>query len=153
MLCSALCHTSAGAIGVPLTDKKLIEGSVVVPFSRWDVDVHSNADRMSTRFVGHMADIDQWDMQAFGISQNEAVQTDPQQRMLLTCMVATLRHSGLSIESLKGSNRGVAVGIATAEYSRLLADTNAPLTPYMALQGTVSVACGRLSYTFGCNGP
>jgi len=71
----------------------------------------------------------------------------------MSYMLIALRHGGETLTSVRGCERGVAVGISNVEYSGLLTRTGAPLTAYTALQGSLSVACGRLSYTFGFSGP
>ena len=100
-----------------------------------------------------MQDIDLWDIQMFGLSQNEAMQTDPFQRLLMASAYTLLLHGGESTASVSGCDRSVVVGISSAEYASLLGRFNAPVTPYTSLTGSLNVACGRLSYTFGYTGP
>jgi len=49
---------------------------------------------------------------------------------------------------------GVMVGITSTEYGQLAAAARRPLTPFDASGHlTLSVAAGRVSYTFGMRGP
>jgi 3-oxoacyl-(acyl-carrier-protein) synthase/acyl carrier protein len=153
MIYSALCDGSVGAVGRYPEGGMHTEGLGVIPMSRWDVDAHDGNGPAPMRFMGFMQDIDRFDAQTFGISQIEAVQTDTQQRMLLMNVLTAMRKAGESMSGVRGTDRGVAVGIITAEYASLLSRTSVPFSSYTALQGVLSVACGRLSYTFGMTGP
>jgi 3-oxoacyl-(acyl-carrier-protein) synthase len=148
---AALCNGSDGPIAMRLDNKRLIEGLGVVPFTRWDAEV-SNLGADPIRFGGFKMDIDHWDSTFFGFPQTEALQTDAQQRNLMSHTYTAMKHAGETVSSIQGSDRSVIVGIASAEYMTISTRV-APITPYTALQGALSVACGRLSYTFGLSGP
>jgi hypothetical protein len=48
---------------------------------------------------------------------------------------------------------GVFIGLSQLEYSRITLDLNTPVSAYYATGAHLSVAAGRLSYTWGLSGP
>ncbi|MFG1675368.1 type I polyketide synthase [Micromonospora sp. NPDC049282] len=89
----------------------------------------------------------QFDAGLFGISPREAVAMDPQQRLLLEVSWETLERCGLDPRSLRGRPVGVFVGASHSGYTADGADGH-------ALTGTAnSVISGRVSYSFGFEGP
>ncbi|SCG79465.1 Acyl transferase domain-containing protein, partial [Micromonospora humi] len=93
-----------------------------------------------------------FDAGLFGISPREAVAMDPQQRMLLEVSWETLERSGLDPRSLRGRPVGVFVGASNSGYGTggLFAETG----DGHVLTGTAnSVISGRVSYSFGFEGP
>ncbi|SCG79560.1 type I polyketide synthase, partial [Micromonospora humi] len=88
-----------------------------------------------------------FDAGLFGISPREAVAMDPQQRMLLEVSWETLERSGVDPRSLRGRPVGVFVGASHSGYTADGADGH-------VLTGTAnSVISGRVSYSFGFEGP
>jgi acyl transferase domain-containing protein len=153
VLSASLCDSSVGSMGI---DSDLMwqgEGLRLVPYVRWDLEAISTGSAALVRFAGFMQDVDMWDSQMFGISQNEGMQTDSQQRMLMSNAFSVLKHGGETTSAVKGSNRAVVVGIASTEYTELFSRVGAPITSYVSLGGSISVSCGRISYTFGFTGP
>lgn len=68
-------------------------------------------------------DIAQFDTEFFGIKPVEAKAIDPQQRLLMETVYEGLESAGLPIDSLRGSNTGVYVGLMCGDYeSSLLRD-------------------------------
>ena len=99
--------------------------------------------------------IDTFDPQFFNLSPKEAEMLDPQQRLLLEVTYEAIESSMTLPEDLKGSNTGVFVGISTNDYQILLNKHLSPdeLNFYMSSGNATSTASGRLSYTFGLEGP
>ncbi|KAL0028699.1 hypothetical protein WJX79_000447 [Trebouxia sp. C0005] len=59
-----------------------------------------------------------------------------------------------SSQQLSGTRTAVAIGIASAEYNNYVVSRHSPgVEVYSATGGALSVASGRLSYTFGLKGP
>lgn len=48
---------------------------------------------------------------------------------------------------------GVYIGISQLEYNRITLEQNTPVSAYFATGAHLSVAAGRLSFTWGLNGP
>ena len=104
------------------------------------------------------ADGTAFDPSVFGLSDAEALLIDPQQRLLLELAAeAGVRASSISqgfAASAKSPDVGVFVGIAALDYNKLLSYLGMALTAYSATGSlSLSVAAGRLSYTFGLTGP
>ncbi|HEY2419640.1 MAG TPA: type I polyketide synthase, partial [Steroidobacteraceae bacterium] len=130
-----------------------------VPADRWDVDAYYDRDptvpnKMVTRRAGFIGQVDRFDPQFFGISPREAQTMDPQQRLLLETAYEALENAGLAVEQLVGSATGVFVGITTNDYARLL-QAGGPENSdvYSATGGALNAAAGRISFTFGLQGP
>lgn len=58
-----------------------------------------------------------WDAGFFNIAAGEASAIDPQQRLLMECVYEALEAGGHSIDSLRGSDTAVYVGLVCEEYS------------------------------------
>lgn len=120
----------------------------VVPNERWDIEA-CGAEGVAPRFGGFLRNIELFDPMAFGVSEYEAAYIDSQQRILLELTEESLRTSG-PIDN----NSCVGIGIASAEYNTwVIRRSNAPVTAYSAIGGAPSVACGRISYSYGYQGP
>ncbi|GGA98236.1 type I polyketide synthase [Allosediminivita pacifica] len=130
-----------------------------IPAERWDADEYYSPDRdalgkIITRQGGFLDQIDQFDPGAFGISPREAVSLDPQHRLLLETAHEAMETAGIAPDSLAGSNTGVFVGISTNEYARLMyAAGIRDSDVYAATGGALNAAAGRISFTYGFNGP
>ncbi|WP_232519817.1 type I polyketide synthase [Actinosynnema pretiosum] len=127
----------------------LVDGGVdaIGPFPTdrgWDVRrLHDpTRTRPDTTYVaqgGFLHDAAQFDAEFFGISPREAVLIDPQQRLLLETSWEAFERAGIDPATLKGSPTGVFAGVMYHDY----------LTGHNA----GSVVTGRISYTFGLEGP
>ncbi|MGA1354387.1 MAG: beta-ketoacyl synthase N-terminal-like domain-containing protein [Candidatus Limnocylindrus sp.] len=87
------------------------------------------------------------------MSRAEAAAMDPCQRLLLECGYAALHKCALDRSTLMGSLTGVFVGFSGSEYAQLVAASPSAGSVYAATGSSVSVACGRISYVLGLNGP
>ena len=117
-----------------------------IPFGRWNVE----SEPLDARFGVFFSDIAHFDPSVFSISSSEAWIIDPQQRFLLENLALTI----LSTDTAKDVDprQGVFVGISSSDYVGMLSkytDRGA----YHATSTSSSVACGRLSFTFGLRGP
>ncbi|MEU0532548.1 SDR family NAD(P)-dependent oxidoreductase [Amycolatopsis tolypomycina] len=101
---------------------------------------------------GFVPDATDFDAAFFGISPNEAVMMDPQQRMLLESSWVALENAGVDPLSLKGSTTGVFVGVMQSDY-----DPGDALALggglYRGSGALSSVVSGRVAYAFGLEGP
>ncbi|MGB1598260.1 MAG: type I polyketide synthase, partial [Promethearchaeia archaeon] len=115
-----------------------------VPLARWCVDACDDSSQVQARFGSYVEDVDRFDAEIFNVSKSEGVLLDPQQRMLLEATWEAKSNS----RRMHSERAGVTVGISGNEYGRM-ADV---VSAYTATGSALSVACGRLSYTFGLQG-
>ncbi|GAA4184160.1 type I polyketide synthase [Streptosporangium oxazolinicum] len=102
---------------------------------------------------GFVHDAPDFDARFFGISPREAVTMDPQQRLVLEVCWEALERAGLVPESLRGTSLGVFVGSGGQDYSTLLAAAPETAAAYLSTASSGGVISGRVSYTFGFEGP
>ena len=99
---------------------------------------------------------DHFDPGFFGISPREAKFMDPQQRLLLEVCWEAMEAAHLVPDQLFDSDTGVFVGLCTNDYADLILGSGAVTEADSFYAGTgtmMSIASGRISYTFGLQGP
>jgi acyl transferase domain-containing protein/acyl carrier protein len=133
--------------------------AIEVPADRWNIDEyyspeHQAPGKMYIRKANFLQrDVSEFDARFFKISPAEASAMDPQQRYLLEVSYEALENAGQNPAELVGSSTGVFIGInSTCEYNLLPRDTES-FNQYLGTGTTSSIASGRISYTFGFNGP
>lgn len=133
----------------------------IIPKDRWDINKYYSEDKkesgkMYTKYANFLnTSIKEFDAQFFNISPKEAESLDPQQRILLELTWEAFENSGMDIREYFGTNTGVYGAIACEEYSMgNYKSGNLDKIDAYSLTGTAfSTAFGRISYTFGFEGP
>ncbi|KTD37472.1 type I polyketide synthase WcbR [Legionella nautarum] len=118
---------------------------------RWNVDLDSLPQ--SIRHGGFLKR-NPWsfDAQFFAISPKEAAHMDPQHRILLEQTYHALEDTNLDLDTIKGSNCGVFIGLGTQDYSRIM--HNSGQFSGLHSKGSLgSMAAGRIAYHFDLIGP
>ncbi|WP_420857014.1 type I polyketide synthase, partial [Streptomyces chilikensis] len=102
---------------------------------------------------GFVYDVPRFDADFFGISPREAIAMDPQQRIVLETAWEVVERAGIDMASLRGSRTGVFLGTSFQGYGASIENPPEGTELYLGIGTTISVASGRVAYSFGLNGP
>ncbi|MHC3412573.1 type I polyketide synthase, partial [Streptomyces sp. DT17] len=124
----------------------------------WDLEQLMSQDpgRTGTSYVhqgGFLRGAADFDAGFFGLSPMEAEATDPQQRLSLEVAWEAFERAGIDPETLRGGRVGVFMGSGIQDYGDFPEGVPESVEAYMATARAASVISGRISYTFGLEGP
>ena len=150
-----------GASSVRELQRVLSEGLCTItriPDDRWDSarfwhPAQGVPGKTYTFAAGVLDDIHAFDPAVFGLSQREAMQMDPQQRILLTLVWQALEDANLPVGKLANERVGVYIGASSLESGNLISEDPAAGSPYFMTGNTLSIVSNRISHVFGLKGP
>lgn len=127
------------------------------PSDRYDIDsLYSptgGVGTISSRRAGYVEDMADFDAEFFGMSPNEAVELDPQHRLLMMTTWEALEDGGLRPDALAGSRTGVFIGNHRADFLEEQFRQGPESINASAFHNFRSLLPGRLSWVFDFRGP
>ncbi len=135
------------------------DGISAFPTDRgWDLETllggaEGDQGRSSASRGGFLDGLGDFDAPFFGISPREAMAMDPQQRLMLETSWEAVERAGIDPVSLRGTETGVFVGTSGSDYASILMNSAEDVEAHASTGLAGSVLSGRLSYTFGLEGP
>ena len=127
------------------------------PVERYDVDsLYSPAGgtgRINSRRAGYVDGMADFDAEFFGMSHSEAVDLDPQHRLLMMATWEALEDAGQRPEVLAGSRTSVFVGNCRADFLERQFRQGLDSVTAATFHNFRSLLPARLSYVFDFRGP
>ncbi|MEH1778402.1 MAG: SDR family NAD(P)-dependent oxidoreductase [Nostoc sp.] len=129
-----------------------------IPKDRWNWQdyngAHQNENgKTKIKWGGFVTDIDRFDPLFFGISPIEAELMDPQFRLFLETVWATIEDAGYRSSSLSGSKTAVYVGVTTTDYKDLMQQARLKENSQEYYGMFPFMLANRVSYLLNFRGP
>jgi len=129
-----------------------------IPADRWDHSLYFDADRNAPgktygKWGGFVDGVDRFDARFFNIAPREAELMDPQERLFLECVHATLEDAGYTRQNVaEDGDVGVFAGVMYEEYQLYGAQEQAH-GRFVAAPGSPASIANRISYYCDFHGP
>jgi len=129
-----------------------------VPDDRWNQQLYyhpkpGTQGKSYTFAAGVLRDIWGFDLSVFNMSPREALQMDPQQRIMLQVVWEAFEDARINPHALAGSRVGVYVGASTMDHGTLVGRDPSLADAYMMTGNTLSLIANRISHAFDLRGP
>ncbi|KAH3708557.1 hypothetical protein DPMN_068011 [Dreissena polymorpha] len=129
-----------------------------VPADRWNVDHFYDPDenapgKMYVKKAGFIHGVENWDRAFFGISEQEGIMMDPQQRLVLQCVHMAAEDGGFTRKDLAAIKTGVFIGCMTHDFDAQANEDACATGPYSVTGSHSSILSARVSYVYNLTGP
>ncbi|WP_160050934.1 type I polyketide synthase [Nocardiopsis sp. FR4] len=126
-----------------------------IPEQRWKAMVgRLHPDQVPAEpFPAGVVDIDAFDAAFFGIPPDEAVEMDPQQKLLLETVYEALANASLRPSLLAGTRTGVYVGAASTDQAAINFGAGHRAGVYTSSGAGMAILANRISYLLDLSGP
>ncbi|MGO1078942.1 type I polyketide synthase [Inquilinus sp. CA228] len=135
------------------------DGVGPIPAERWDLNAFYDPDpgapgRAIARHGGFLDRVDGFDPLFFRISPREAMQMDPQQRLMLELAWESLEDAGIAPSSLRRLPVGVFVGAIANDYTQVLSRHGIEsISQHTATGMQLGIIANRISHALALEGP
>ncbi len=128
-----------------------------VPSDRWNHAAYYSAEpsaagKAVSRFGGFLDDVWGFDPLFFRISPREAVDIDPQQRLMLELTWEALEDAGILPHTLRGAEASVFIGSSWTDYMDRYRAAPELISQHVSQGGTLALIANRISYFLGITG-
>lgn len=155
------CRLPGGVVDAETYWQLLVNGVDAlqeVPADRWDIDAlydtrPAQPGKVIMRTGGFLDRLDLFDHAFFGISKREAVDMDPQQRLVLEVAWEAFENAGQAPQDIAGSRTGVFTGVCTNDFAVTNFRHPLDITSYASTGTSHSAVAGRVSYLLDLRGP
>lgn len=129
-----------------------------VPPGRWhgELAFHPGQKAPGSAYTfagGFLPDPYDFDIGVFGMSPREAVQVDPQQRLLAELVWEALENARIAPASIAGKEVGVYIGVSALDHANLFGGDPGAIESHFMTGNTLSIVANRISYLFDLKGP
>ncbi len=107
------------------------------------------------RWGARIDDVDRFDPDFFGLTEEEARFCDPQERLVTQSLFHALQHAGLRADTLRGTRTGLFLGYEYAEYEHHMRRNlhRIPNAPALSSSSPIYYLANRISFLYDFKGP